>query len=51
MIISVIFGRKLSYLFLQDLPEVRNKTKCYNGLREALPNCNIDYMDLTHSPT
>lgn len=43
--------QKLAYLFLQDLPEVRNKTKCYTLLQEALPNCSIDYTDVTHSPT
>ena len=45
------FCRKLTFLFLQDLPEVRNKTKCCSMLQEALPSCNIDYKDLTHSPT
>jgi len=49
--ISCYFCRKLTYLFLQDLPEVRNRTKCYSLLREALPNCNVDYKDLAHSPT
>jgi len=37
----------LKTLILQDLPEVRNKDKCYKTLKEALPSCDITYKDLT----
>jgi len=37
----------LKTLILQDLPEVRNKEKCYDLLKEAFPSCDIDYKDLT----
>jgi H+-transporting ATP synthase F0 complex subunit s len=36
----------LKTLILQDLPEVRNKDKCYKTLKDGLPSCDITYKDL-----
>jgi H+-transporting ATP synthase F0 complex subunit s len=38
----------LKSLVLQDLPEVRDKQKCYNLLKTSLPQCDIDYKDLSN---
>jgi len=40
----------LKKLLLRDLPEVRNKPRCHAALKDALPQCTIDYTDLTVNP-
>lgn len=43
---SITQLNKLKTLFLQDLPEVKDKKGSYARLTAALPQCQIDYKDL-----
>ena len=38
--------RNLKDLHLKDLPYVKNKLGCYEKLQEALPKCDILYVDI-----
>lgn len=49
IVFVVVFtmSSRLKRLLLVDLPEIKDEKGCYTFLKQALPDCVIDYKDVS----